>query len=414
MQKKISFKNSKGQRLVGVLHIPSPRSTSSRVEAGKGKGPFPAVIVQHGFKSNHEKNFTKAISVSLEKKGFIVLRFTLSGHRPSSGSYKDVLVSQFIKDVRLAIKFLLKQPRVNRHRLGMVGHSMGAFTALMCANKLHKHIRSVVSIASPYDINAVIKSYQRDKKIDEIGRDYWIISGFKVTKKHYLDRLYLKRKYLISDIHCPVLVIHGNKDKRVNVKDGHLIYQLLNQPKELQIIKSADHSFHNPVHLLKAANLTAAWFKKYLAFKESRVVNAILECQGKILLLKRDDKVATHWGLWSPVGGYLEDGHTPLEQARKEAREELGINPKVLGNYRLGKNFVIREKSIDRVWRVYPVLFRLKKMPRVKLDWENVAYRWVKPLEIKKIKTVEFRIWNLLKGFKLINNSTDSSRMAHG
>lgn len=391
MQKKISFKNSKSQRLVGVLHIP------------RGKGPFPAVIVQHGFKSNHHHHLIQAIAKKLEKKGFVVLRFALSGHRPSGGSYKDVLVSQFIKDVKSAIKFLLKQPKVNRHRLGMVGHSMSAFTALICANKLSKYLRSVVSIASLHDVSAVIKSYQRDKKINKIGPDYWVISGFKVTNKHYLDRLYLKKKYLISDIHCPVLVIHGSQDRRVNIKDAHLIYKLLNQPKELNIIKGADHNFYNPFYLNQAVRTTADWFKKYLAFKESRVVNVLLECQGKILLLKRGNKVATHQGLWSPVGGYLEDGHTPLEQARKEVMEELTINSKVLGNYRLGKSFIIKEKSIDRVWRVYPVLFRLKKMPKIKLDWENVAYCWVKPPEIKKMKTVEFRIWNLLKEFKLIN-----------
>ncbi len=86
MQKNISFKSNKGDLLKGVLHIP------------QGKGPFPTVIVQHGFKSSHEHKLVKVIALKLEQAGFVALRFSLSGHQPSGGTYKNVLVSQFIKD----------------------------------------------------------------------------------------------------------------------------------------------------------------------------------------------------------------------------------------------------------------------------------------------------------------------------
>ncbi|MDP2586711.1 MAG: prolyl oligopeptidase family serine peptidase [Candidatus Komeilibacteria bacterium] len=405
MQKKISFLNSKGQRLVGVLHIPSPRSTSSRVEAGKGKGPFPTVIVQHGFRGSHESRLVVKISQALEKAGFIALRFSLPGHKPSGGTYKDILVSQYINDEERAIKFLLKQPQVNKTRIGIVGHSMGAFIALITGNKLSKYLNVVVSLSSVYDNQAVIKTYVRDKKIGEIGKDYWVVSGFKVTNKYFKDRMFLQKQFLIKDIHGPTLVIHGDQDKRVQVKDGYTIYKLLECPKELKIIKGADHNFKEDKDAAQVVKLTVGWFKKYLAFKEARVVNAILECNGKILLVKRGNKVASHRGMWSPIGGYMEDGLSVLDQAKKEVKEELGINSALLKNYKLGKNFVIDEKKIDRKWRVYPILFRLKKLPKIKLDWENIAYRWVKPEEIKKIKTVEFRIYELLGQFGLLNSN---------
>ncbi|MBU1131562.1 alpha/beta fold hydrolase [Patescibacteria group bacterium] len=252
MQKQVSFKSSKGYLLKGILHVP------------KGQGPFPTVIVQHGFKSNHHNSLIKSIAQNLEKSGFIVLRFTFSGHKPSGGNYKNVLVSQFVKDVKAAINFLLTIPQVNKFRIGMAGHSMGAFTALISSNIHKKYIRSAVSVSSLYDPGAVVNSYKREKKIDEVGEGYWMISGFKVTAKHFDERMYLRKKYLVGGIYCPVLIIHGNKDKRVQIKDAYSIYKLLNGPKELKIIKGADHNFHNQKHARRVVNLTAKWFKKYL------------------------------------------------------------------------------------------------------------------------------------------------------
>lgn len=389
MQKKISFLNSKGQRLVGVLHIP------------KGKGPFPTVIVQHGFKGSHESRLVVKISQALEKAGFIALRFSLPGHKPSEGTYRDILVSQYIKDEERAIKFLLKQPQVNKTRIGIVGHSMGAFIALITGNKLSKYLNVVVSVSSVYDNQAVIKTYVRDKKIGEIGKDYWVVSGFKVTNKYFKDRMFLQKKFLIKDIHGPTLVIHGNNDKRVQVKDAYTIYKLLECPKELKIIKGADHKFKEDKDAAQVVKLTVGWFKKYLAFKEVRVVNAVLECQGKILLLKRSNQVATHQGRWSPVGGHMEDGYSVIAQAKKEINEELGIKNKELTSFVIGKTLMANEPSIDRKWRVYPVLVSFNKTPKIKLNWEHTAYRWVSLPAISKMKNVEPRLKYLLREFKI-------------
>lgn len=389
MQKKVSFKSSKGYLLKGVLHVP------------RGKGPFPAVIVQHGFRTNHEKGLIKSIAKKLESCGFVALRFSLSGHGLSGGNYKNILISQFVADIGRAINFLLKQPQVNKLRIGIVGHSMAALSALISANKFSEYIRSIVSIASVYDINELKNNYQKYDMVDEIGKDYWDISGYKITSKHFNDKFYLQKRKVISDIHCPVLLLHGNRDIKVPSRNSREIYNLLEHPKDLVIIKRADHNFNNPRHIQRVVNLTTKWFKKYLAFKVSKVINVFLEHNSKILILKRSQKVGTHRGIWCAVGGYLEEGKPVLQNAKQEVKEELGIRIIGLKDYRIGKSFKFEEKVIDRIWHVHPVLFRLKSKPRIKLDWENTEYKWVKPEEIKKFKTIPMMERDLLS-FNLI------------
>ena len=95
MQKKISFKNSKGQRLVGVLHIPS------------GKGPFPIVIICHGLGGTAKDSKNRIqLSKNLNKEKIAAFRFDFNGHGESQGRFADVTVSKGIDDLKSAIKFL--------------------------------------------------------------------------------------------------------------------------------------------------------------------------------------------------------------------------------------------------------------------------------------------------------------------
>lgn len=253
MQKKVFFRNSKGQRLVGVLHIPP------------GKGPFPAVIVQHGLFANHQHPLIKSISCALEKAGFVALRFTWSGHKPSEGAYQDVLVSQFVKDLKKGLAFLKAQTFVNQHRLGIIGHSLGAYVALIVAS-LSLEVRTAVAIASLFDAYKQFRIHLK-KGVAEQHKDYLILRGRKVPKNHYQDRAFWKINKKVPNIHCPLLIIHGDNDKTIMVQDARQIYRLANQPKELKIVRNGDHNFHESSKLNQVVNQTVYWCKKYLAFK---------------------------------------------------------------------------------------------------------------------------------------------------
>ncbi len=120
------------------------------------------------------------------------------------------------------------------------------------------------------------------------------------------------------------------------------------------------------------------------------VVTCILEYNGKILILKRSNKVLTYRGLWGGVAGYVENNENPYETAVKEIKEEAGIE----------KDYIKLSKEINPVkfidlydnkkydWKIYPFLFTITKKVKVKIDWEHSEFRWILPSEIKNYNTV--------------------------
>ena len=120
------------------------------------------------------------------------------------------------------------------------------------------------------------------------------------------------------------------------------------------------------------------------------VVTCLLKHNGKLLILKRSDKVRTYKGLWGGVAGYVEEDETPYETAVKEIKEEVGIER---GNVRLIKKSdpvkftdCYNGKKYD--WIIYPFLFTIEKDIKVKIDWEHTEFRWIPPSEIEKYNTV--------------------------
>lgn len=116
------------------------------------------------------------------------------------------------------------------------------------------------------------------------------------------------------------------------------------------------------------------------------VVTAFLEHDGKILLVRRSQSVGTYRGRWSGVSGYLE--HEPLEQALIEIREEAGLSGNDVELVKQCEPLDIVDVDENRRWRVHPFLFHVKRPDAIRLDWENLELRWIRPSEIDNYETV--------------------------
>lgn len=116
--------------------------------------------------------------------------------------------------------------------------------------------------------------------------------------------------------------------------------------------------------------------------------NAIITCQGKLLLEKRRD--SDTWGL---VGGGVKKSETELQAIVREIWEELGlrIKPQQLRKLSVygepGRIAAFRDGSI---WRMVIVVFGLElpKMPELTISAESKDLRFFSREELQDIEIV--------------------------
>lgn len=120
--------------------------------------------------------------------------------------------------------------------------------------------------------------------------------------------------------------------------------------------------------------------------EEKHVVTCFLEHKGKILILRRSQKVGSYQGKWAGVSGYMETSDT--EQAYTEIKEETGLSKADVKLRTKGEPLPIIDEKLGRRWIVHPFLFHVNRPERIKIDWEHAESKWIKPVELIQYETV--------------------------
>lgn len=113
------------------------------------------------------------------------------------------------------------------------------------------------------------------------------------------------------------------------------------------------------------------------------VVTAILRNRGRILIVRRSEGVRSFGGRWSAISGHLEGREDSKGRAVQEVREETGLR----GIRFRAAGPPVCARGDGTIYIVHPFLFDAPSR-RVRLDWENVDYRWIRPEELARFKTV--------------------------
>lgn len=119
--------------------------------------------------------------------------------------------------------------------------------------------------------------------------------------------------------------------------------------------------------------------------------NAIITCNGKLLLEKRRD-----CDIWGLVGGGVKPRETELQAMVREVREELGlrIDPKRFVRLRSygepGRTGRIASFQDGSVWRMVIVVFKLEleEEPQMTISAESRDLRFFSKEELKDIEVV--------------------------
>jgi alpha-beta hydrolase superfamily lysophospholipase len=247
-EERVTFRNARGQLLVGILHHPAADPTA-------------AVILCHGMESNKESEKLVTLSRQLSEKGIFALRFDFAGSGESEGKFEEITYSGEVEDLRAAYEVVMKyRPK----KIGVLGSSMGGTVALLFAAE-EKNVAALVTIAAPVHPERFSKRLSTPEETEQ-----WRAHGFieyhgrrlNVSLLHDLEVLDVPKA--ARKISCPVLVIHGDKDDIVPVEEGHELFAELAEPKRLCIIEGSGHRLTEPAHLQKALAESIDWLTSHL------------------------------------------------------------------------------------------------------------------------------------------------------
>lgn len=130
-----------------------------------GIGPHPTVLLLHGFPGN-EVNYD--IAHAVKRLGFNVMVFHYRGSWGSGGNFS---FANGLEDVSSAIQFLgsdiaLKDYRVDKEKIILVGHSFGGFAVLLNAVN-YKKIKNIASLAG-FNFGYFSQFAQQDNNIKDV------------------------------------------------------------------------------------------------------------------------------------------------------------------------------------------------------------------------------------------------------
>jgi translation initiation factor 2B subunit (eIF-2B alpha/beta/delta family)/ADP-ribose pyrophosphatase YjhB (NUDIX family) len=117
------------------------------------------------------------------------------------------------------------------------------------------------------------------------------------------------------------------------------------------------------------------------------VVTSFLQQGPLILLLRRSNQVGTYQGKWAAVSGFLEENESPIERAKTEINEEVGLTSADIRLVRTGEPLRVYDPENDTVWIVNPFLFNACQST-IRVDRETSQHKWVDPDELANYETV--------------------------
>lgn len=127
----------------------------------------------------------------------------------------------------------------------------------------------------------------------------------------------------------------------------------------------------------------------------------IIDCDGRLLLVKRSSRLKVGAGLWQVPGGKLEEGETCRQAAVREMREELGVT---LDEGRLAEIAAFEDADVARTGEPFTLhlfCYRLQAGERFepRLNEENERLEWVdltRPLGTRTYLGINARLVKVL------------------
>ena len=237
MKQKLTFTDSHGNKLVGILSNP------------KDTNETPIIIICHGFGSNKDGLTKTTLEREYNGIGVATFRFDFFAHGESGGEFEEITISHGKDDVLNAVAFLNE---LGYTKIGLQGCSYGGMSALLTAGEIKELFCLILQCPVSDDFGNLMVDFLGLNKNSWKKEGYAIYNNFDGEKKKinfsfYGDINNTKGYEAAERIICPTLIIHGDADDVVPVEQSKKLAGFINGSK-LIIIPNCDHQFSNEEH----------------------------------------------------------------------------------------------------------------------------------------------------------------------
>ena len=216
-------------------------------------GKFPTILYCRGGMGKFGRVKTHWIETFCSM-GYVVFAPSYRGNEGGEG--RDEFGGADTEDVLSAYHLLENLPFVKSTNISMMGFSRGAINAVQAAIQLQK-LHKLILWSGVSDLT---QTYE--ERVDLRRMLKRVLNGTPAKN----PQAYQKRSpiRLAIDVSCPVLVIHGTKDKQVNYSHGLQMYQKLTElgkAAEMHTYEELGHLFPYSIHEL-ASKRMLQWIEK--------------------------------------------------------------------------------------------------------------------------------------------------------
>ena len=257
----------------------------------------PAVIICHGAGDFKENYFE--LAEYLAERGIASLALDMHGHGESGGARHYVEMHEWVADVRAAIDYLSRHPRINPASIGAFGPSSGG-TAILEAALVDSRLQALVLLDAtvrdslPLSMSLSLRFLNCVGRIKRqfTSRDLRLplmklsgglefasdpeVNARLLANERVADALnafplpgaaqafFVDTIKRLRQIRVPTLVLWGEDDKLDSPETGRMLYAELTCKKQLHIIPGNGHAGHMDRNKEKVFALTCEWLLENL------------------------------------------------------------------------------------------------------------------------------------------------------
>lgn len=230
----------------------------------KNKQPKPIIIFCHGFKGYKDWGAWNLVAEAFSKAGFLFLKFNFSHNGgtleqpidfPDLDAFSQNNYSKELDDLERVLDFISKpnvySEEINIEAISLIGHSRGGGIVLIKSSENQK-IKNVITWAGVSDFRArFMESTTAFTDWEKNGTTY-IVNGrtkqnMPLNFQFYQDFIENENRLTINSsvkkLKIPYLIIQGENDPTVIIKEAQMLHKWAAKSSSLKIIEKGDHVF---------------------------------------------------------------------------------------------------------------------------------------------------------------------------